>query len=131
MNNYEKIKSMNIDEMEELLNKLIGSIKTTNKKHFKKYEQLYEENLLLKKKIEQLTEQVCFPKFFTSINKDNFQIEIKSKIELPKKDLEINEMVIASSEITKEHISFLIEQQIKNISKEYCIRGYEYWRKGV
>ena len=92
---------------------------------------LEEENLLLKKQIEELAEQICYPKFFVRIEEEpyRFKRSIYTKMELPVKDLEIcekHELPISSHD-TKEYIGYIIEQHINNISKNYCRRGYRYW----
>lgn len=96
-----------------------------------KVSQLEEEVLLLKKQIEDLVEQMCYPKFFIQIEEQtyNFKRSIYTKMELPVKDLEICEKheISITPHDTKEYIRYIIEQQINNISKNYCKRGYRYW----
>ena len=96
-----------------------------------KVSQLEEEVLLLKKQIEYLVEQMCYPKFFIRIDEQthNFKRSIYTKMELPVKDLEICEKheISITPHDTKEYMGYIIEQQIINISKNYCKRGYRYW----
>ena len=96
-----------------------------------KVTQLEDEILVLKKQIEDLAEQICYPKFFVRIEEEpyHFKRSIYTKMELPVKDLEIcekHELPISTHD-TKEYIGYIIEQQINNISKNYCRRGYRYW----
>lgn len=92
--------------------------------------QLEGEILLLKKQIEDLVEQICYPKFRIEITEElhRFKGSIYSKLELPVKNLEIcakHEVPITHD--IKEHMRYIVEQQLKNISQEYGRRGYRYW----
>jgi hypothetical protein len=89
------------------------------------------EILLLKKQIEDLVKQMCYPKFKIEITEEpcNFKRSIYSKLELPVKDLEICEKHVISMtpHDTEEYVRYIVEQQLKNISQEYGKRGYRYW----
>jgi hypothetical protein len=102
-----------------------------HKEYVYKVSQLEEEILSLKKQIVELTEQVCYPKFKIEITEEpyNFKRSIYSKLELPVKDLEICEKHVISMtpHDTEEYVRYIVEQQLKNISREYGKRGYRYW----